>query len=236
MGVLRIILQALQRHGERLSRGWPPILRLVSAVGRTCEDPVTVAAGFTCVECICSDLLSVLPKDFIPTALDLILDYGAHRGRGGGVRASERLSPLGNQGRGGRRGRSAVAEGLALRNSTAATLSTARAGAGLTGGSGPAAAAAGGQTAAMNTSLTAINALWNAADFIARSIAGAGGGGGGAGVLQHQSSGVGVGEEGAGEAGKGHSSESRSDLSEEQCLALMMKVGLRPGQGARAVG
>jgi hypothetical protein len=79
MGVLRTTLQALQHHGERLSRGWPPIFRLVSAVGRTCDDPATVAAGFTCVECICSDLLSSLPKDHIPTALDLILDYGARR-------------------------------------------------------------------------------------------------------------------------------------------------------------
>jgi hypothetical protein len=160
LGVLRIVQQALQHHGEQLSRGWVAILRLLGNVARG-EEAKTVSAGFSCVELICSDLLSALPKEYLSRSLELIELYGS-------------------------------------------------------------------QKAVINKSLTAINLLWNATDFIARSTGGSTGSGSreaDSRALQHQQS-MGSGPDGErGGGGDDGAAEARSDLTDKECLDLMMQVG-----------
>ena len=51
-GLLRAALHVLQRHGEHLTEGWVPLLRLLEAVP-SWDDGATIGAAFQCVESIC---------------------------------------------------------------------------------------------------------------------------------------------------------------------------------------
>ncbi len=51
-GLLRVTLHVLQRHGDGLSRGWVPLLRLLEAVP-SWEDNATISLAFQSAEAIC---------------------------------------------------------------------------------------------------------------------------------------------------------------------------------------
>lgn len=51
-GLLRVTLHVLQRHGEHLSAGWVPLLRLLEAVP-SWDDAATISTAFQSVESIC---------------------------------------------------------------------------------------------------------------------------------------------------------------------------------------
>jgi len=51
-GLLRVTLHVLQRHGEHLSAGWVPLLRLLEAVP-SWDDASTISTAFQSVESIC---------------------------------------------------------------------------------------------------------------------------------------------------------------------------------------
>ncbi len=62
-----LLIVVSQRHGERLTRGWAPLLRLLEIVPRW-EDAATTAAAFQNVELLCSDFLATLPKEYLQKA------------------------------------------------------------------------------------------------------------------------------------------------------------------------
>lgn len=51
-GLLRVVQHVLQRHGDHMTRGWVPLLRLLDAVP-SWEDTATINLGFQCVELVC---------------------------------------------------------------------------------------------------------------------------------------------------------------------------------------
>jgi len=51
-GLLRCVLNCLQFHGEHLSRGWAPLLRLLEAIPAW-QEPATISLAFQSVELIC---------------------------------------------------------------------------------------------------------------------------------------------------------------------------------------
>ena len=51
-GLLRVLQHVLQRHGDHLTRGWVPLLRLLEAVP-SWEESVTISLAFQCVEVVC---------------------------------------------------------------------------------------------------------------------------------------------------------------------------------------
>jgi hypothetical protein len=59
-GLLRVALHVLQRHGEHLSAGWVPLLRLLEAVP-SWNDAATISTAFQSVESICRCGLGVHP-------------------------------------------------------------------------------------------------------------------------------------------------------------------------------
>ncbi|KAG2500662.1 hypothetical protein HYH03_001428 [Edaphochlamys debaryana] len=79
-GLLRVALHVLQHHGEALTRGWVPLLRLLEAVpGRGGVDATEVRLGFQVVELLATDYLaSSLPKEHVAKALDVIARF-AHQ-------------------------------------------------------------------------------------------------------------------------------------------------------------
>ncbi|GFR47515.1 hypothetical protein Agub_g9147, partial [Astrephomene gubernaculifera] len=75
-GLLRIALHVLQHHGEALTRGWVPLLRLLEAVPRCGQDPQEVRLGFQVVELLATDYLaSTLAKEHVAKALDVIARF-----------------------------------------------------------------------------------------------------------------------------------------------------------------
>eukprot|EP00775_Hariotina_reticulata_P011566 gene11566-11710_t len=71
MGLLRVALHVLQRHGDGLSRGWVPLLRLFEAVP-SWEESSTISAAFQCVESVSSDFLPTMPKVHLDRALEVL--------------------------------------------------------------------------------------------------------------------------------------------------------------------
>ncbi|WIA43332.1 hypothetical protein OEZ86_009826 [Tetradesmus obliquus] len=78
LGLLRVTLHVLQRHGECLSRGWVPLLRLLEAVPAW-EEASTVAAAFQCVESVSSDFLPTMPKQHLERALEVAYLFVAQK-------------------------------------------------------------------------------------------------------------------------------------------------------------
>jgi len=71
-GLLKIVVHVLQHHGEGLTRGWVPLLRMLEAVPKSGRDSVVVSLAFQCVEVLVSDFLPCLPKEHIPKTLDVL--------------------------------------------------------------------------------------------------------------------------------------------------------------------
>ncbi|KAL6763628.1 hypothetical protein V8C86DRAFT_3129698 [Haematococcus lacustris] len=67
-GVLRTVHHVLQHHGEELTRGWVPILRLLEAAAGH-QDMDIIKQSFQSVELLCSDFLHRLDKDYIQMTL-----------------------------------------------------------------------------------------------------------------------------------------------------------------------
>ncbi|KAK9810126.1 hypothetical protein WJX72_005196 [[Myrmecia] bisecta] len=78
MGILRVLLQVLQRHGERLSSGWVPVLRLLAVVPQG-EEPATVGLAFQSVQLVCSDYLSSMQPHLLRKCLEVAALYGSQQ-------------------------------------------------------------------------------------------------------------------------------------------------------------
>lgn len=74
-GILLIALHVLQRHGESLTRGWIPILRMLEAVPMT-GDPELIVAGYDSIELVINDYLSLVPPELQAKCLDVASSYG----------------------------------------------------------------------------------------------------------------------------------------------------------------
>ncbi|GIL75246.1 hypothetical protein Vretifemale_5026 [Volvox reticuliferus] len=75
-GLLRIALHVLQHHGDGLTRGWVPLLRLLDAVPRAGQGSADVRLGFQVVELLATDYLaSSLPKEHVAKALEVIAKF-----------------------------------------------------------------------------------------------------------------------------------------------------------------
>lgn len=65
----------VQAHGDELTRGWVPLLRLLEAVPRAGQEPPLVTLGWQCVELLCSDFIVSLPKENIPKVLEVVAQF-----------------------------------------------------------------------------------------------------------------------------------------------------------------
>eukprot|EP00798_Chlamydomonas_sp_ICE-L_P006444 gene6444-3073_t len=70
-GLLKIVTHVLHHHGEELTRGWVPLMRLLEAVPQQAE-PALITLGFQCVELVVSDFLPSMPKEYIPRTLNTV--------------------------------------------------------------------------------------------------------------------------------------------------------------------
>jgi len=75
IGVLRVLLLVLQRHGERLTDGWTPVFRLLAVVPGQ-GDPETTSLGFQSVEVVCSDYMPAMPFPRLKRCLEVAVEYG----------------------------------------------------------------------------------------------------------------------------------------------------------------
>ena len=75
VGVLRVLLAVLQRHGERLTDGWTPVFRLLSVVPGL-EDPETVGLAFQSVQLIAADYMPAMPFARLKKCLEVAVAYG----------------------------------------------------------------------------------------------------------------------------------------------------------------
>ncbi|BDA41918.1 Protein MON2 homolog [Coccomyxa sp. Obi] len=78
LGLLRVLLQILQRHGEQLSTGWDPILRILEAVPEA-EEAASVGLAFQSVQLLASDYMSSLPPSLLRKCLEVAALYGAQQ-------------------------------------------------------------------------------------------------------------------------------------------------------------
>ncbi|EIE25629.1 hypothetical protein COCSUDRAFT_83636 [Coccomyxa subellipsoidea C-169] len=79
LGLLRVLLQILQRHGEQLSTGWDPILRILEAVPEVEEQAAVVGLAFQSVQLLASDYMSALPPQLLRKCLEVAALYGAQQ-------------------------------------------------------------------------------------------------------------------------------------------------------------
>lgn len=75
VGVLRVLLAVLQRHGERLTDGWTPVFRLLAVVPGQ-EDPETVSLGFQSLQLAASDYMPAMPFPRLKRCLEVAVAYG----------------------------------------------------------------------------------------------------------------------------------------------------------------
>jgi len=75
VGVLRVLLAVLQRHGERLTDGWTPVFRLLAIVPGQ-EDPETVSLGFQSLQLAASDYMPAMPYPRLKRCLEVAVAYG----------------------------------------------------------------------------------------------------------------------------------------------------------------
>jgi Domain of unknown function (DUF1981) len=78
MGLLRVLLNVLQRHGERLSIGWQPVLHLLTRVPDR-EEVETIGLGFQSVQLMCSDFMSSLPGHHLQHCLEVAALYASQQ-------------------------------------------------------------------------------------------------------------------------------------------------------------
>lgn len=74
-GILTIAFHVLQHHGESLTRGWTPILRMLEAVPMT-GDHELIVTGFESIELIMNDYISLLPVDLKRRCFEVASGYG----------------------------------------------------------------------------------------------------------------------------------------------------------------
>lgn len=75
LGVLRVLLNVLQHHGERLTDGWTPVFRLLAIVPGQ-GDAETIDLGFQSVQLVCSDYMSAMPFPRLKKCLEVAVAYG----------------------------------------------------------------------------------------------------------------------------------------------------------------
>lgn len=71
-GLLKIAMNVLHHRGEKLTRGWAPLLRLMEAVPRKGQEAGAMSLGFQCIQLLISDFLPTLPKEHIPRTLEVL--------------------------------------------------------------------------------------------------------------------------------------------------------------------
>ncbi|KAF5740546.1 protein MON2 isoform X1 [Tripterygium wilfordii] len=75
-GSLKILLHALERHGEKLHHSWPNILEMLRSVADASEKDL-VTLGFQCLRIIMNDGLSAIPAECLPVCIDVTGAYSA---------------------------------------------------------------------------------------------------------------------------------------------------------------
>eukprot|EP00884_Botryococcus_braunii_P011071 jgi/Botrbrau1/19966/Bobra.0059s0082.1 len=99
LGLLRVLLHILQRHGEQLGTGWRPALRVLEAVPQEGEvDTEAVGLAFQSVQLLASDYMAGLPLDLLRSSLEVAALFGSQqadlkREPDGGEPAVERGGP-----------------------------------------------------------------------------------------------------------------------------------------------
>ena len=78
LGVLRVLLVVVQRHGERLTDGWTPVFRLLSSVPAFGDFEATDLA-FQCVSLIASDHMAAMPLARLRRCLEVAALYGSQQ-------------------------------------------------------------------------------------------------------------------------------------------------------------
>lgn len=78
LGLLRVVLQILQRHGEQLKAGWPPVLKLLEVVPAG-QGAATIGLAFQSVQLVASDYMSSLPPQLLRTCLSLATLYAGQQ-------------------------------------------------------------------------------------------------------------------------------------------------------------
>lgn len=77
-GSLKILLHALERHGEKLNYSWLDILEMLRSVADVSEKDL-VTLGFQSLRVIMNDGLSTIPADCLHVCLDVAGAYGAQK-------------------------------------------------------------------------------------------------------------------------------------------------------------
>lgn len=75
VGVLRVLLAVLQRHGERLTDGWTPVFRLLAVVPGQ-GDPEIVGLGFQSLQLAATDYMAAMPFPRLKKCLEVAVAYG----------------------------------------------------------------------------------------------------------------------------------------------------------------
>ncbi|KAL4423762.1 hypothetical protein ABPG75_001063 [Micractinium tetrahymenae] len=76
-GVLRVLLNVLQRHGERLSDGWTPVFRLLAAAAVGEEDAINLA--FQSLQLTCSDYMAAMPFARLRRCLEVAVLFSSQQ-------------------------------------------------------------------------------------------------------------------------------------------------------------
>lgn len=81
LGVLRVLLNVLQRHGERLSDGWTPVFRLLAAVPASAGEAEadTIDLAFQSVQLTCSDYMAAMPFARLKRCLEVAVLYSSQQ-------------------------------------------------------------------------------------------------------------------------------------------------------------
>lgn len=78
LGVLRVLLSVLQRHGEHLSDGWTPVFRLLAAVPPT-EEAGAINLAFQSLQLTCSDYMTAMPFARLKRCLEVAVLFSSQQ-------------------------------------------------------------------------------------------------------------------------------------------------------------
>lgn len=74
-GLLRCLQHALQRHGDRLTEGWDPVLDLMACVARS-PSPLLIPPAFKGFQLLCSDFVSTIPAEHRTRCAEVAAAFG----------------------------------------------------------------------------------------------------------------------------------------------------------------
>lgn len=74
-GSLRVLFNALQRHGEQLTEGWDPVLDLLEAVAKGSSGAL-IGPAFKSLQLLCSDFAGSIPPRHMARCIEVAAGYG----------------------------------------------------------------------------------------------------------------------------------------------------------------